>query len=193
MGSRGITRRDLLKYAGYGSVAATVAACGGTTSTSGGKVVAKGGTVSVGSYQSDPVPLKGMQLVNAAFTKANGGTKVKMNTVDHTTFQDQITSYLDGTPEDVFTWFSGERMRFFAQRGLAAPIDDAWDRVKHNYSSAFTTSVTGNDGHIYGIPIDYYPWGVFYRKSTFQEHGYKIPEDWEAFKTLAQQMQKDGL
>ena len=47
------------------------------------------------------------------------GVTDKVNTVDHGTFQDQINSYLQGTPDDVFTWFAGYRMRFFADQGLA--------------------------------------------------------------------------
>jgi multiple sugar transport system substrate-binding protein len=187
-----LTRRDLLKLGGYASAAAFLAACanGATTSST---AAATGGKVSLGSNHSDPTEQKGMQEIVAAFEKANGGTQVKLNTVDHNTFQDQISSYLQGTPEDVFTWFSGHRMRFFAEQGLASPVDDVWDKVKSNYSSAFAESVKGNDGHIYGVPVDYYPWAVFYRKSVFQEHDYQVPTDWDAFKTLAQQMQKDGL
>jgi multiple sugar transport system substrate-binding protein len=149
--------------------------------------------MSVGSYQSDPLPKQAMDQVNTAFTAANGGTQVNMNTVDHGTFQDQITSYLQGTPEDVFTWFSGYRLRFFASKGLVSPIDDVWDAVKSNFTSAFGVSVKGSDGHVYGVPVDYYPWAVFYRKSLFQERGYKVPTNWDDFKSLAAQMKKDGL
>jgi multiple sugar transport system substrate-binding protein len=190
-----LSRRDLLKVAGYGSVAAFLAACGtgtSTTSTS-NAVTAKGGTVTVGSNHSDPAEKKGIDSINTAFTSANGGTVVKMNTVDHGTFQDQINSYLQGTPEDVFTWFSGHRMRFFASKGLATPIDDIWDKVKGNYTSAFAESVKGDDGHIYGVPVDYYPWAVFYRPSMFKAGGYNVPTNWDDFIKLCQQMQKDGL
>ena len=90
-----LSRRDVLKIAGYGSLAAFIAACGGTgTTTTTTSVTAKGGSMSLGSYLSDAVPKKGLQDVVDAFTSANGGTKVKVNTVDHGTFQNQITSYL---------------------------------------------------------------------------------------------------
>ena len=188
-----LTRRDVLKIAGYGSLAAFIAACGGTTPSGTTSVTAKGGSMSLGSYQSDSVPKKALADLVSSFTSSNGGTKVNINTVDHGTFQNQITSYLQGTPEDVFTWFSGHRMRFFAAKGLATPVDDVWDKVKGNFSGAFAESVKGNDGHIYGVPVDYYPWGVFYRKSVFQAGGYKVPTNWDDFKALATQMQKDGL
>ena len=189
-----LSRRDVLKIAGYGSVAAFIAACGGTTTTTTPtSVTATGGSLSIGSYSSDPGPKKGLQDIVDAFASANGGTKVTVNTVDHGTFQNAISSYLQGTPEDVFTWFSGHRMRFFADQGLATQIDDAWDQVKSNYTAGFATSVTGNDGHVYGIPVSYYPWAVFYRKDVFAAHNYTVPTTWDALKALCVQMQKDGL
>ncbi|HYW24427.1 MAG TPA: ABC transporter substrate-binding protein [Terriglobales bacterium] len=195
MGYLDLTRRDVLRIGGYASVAAFLAACsrGGGSSPS---ASAGPGTVSVGSNQSDTSatggPRKGMADVTAAYQQATGDT-LKVNTVDHGTFQDQISSYLQGTPEDTFTWFSGHRMRFFAAQGLATPVDDVWNKVKGNYTSAFAEAVKGDDGHIYGIPVDYYPWAVFYRKSVFAQHNYQIPTNWDDFKALCTQMKKDGL
>ncbi len=191
---RQLSRRTMLKGIAGVSLAsgpALLAACGGTSpsTTTPAKL---GGSMTFGSNASDPAPKKGVEIVNAAFTKATGVT-VKTNTVDHGTFQDQISSYLQGTPDDAFTWFSGSRMRFFAAQGLATPIDDVWDKVKGNFTQGFADAVKGDDGHFYGIPTDYYPWAVFYRKSVFQEKGYQIPTDWAAFKALCAKMKQDGL
>ncbi len=214
-GATPVSRRTVLKgvagVAGLAGVSAFLAACGAAATPAPTPAAAASaappstgaasaapppasptGSLTIGSNHSDPAEHKGMDAVNAAFTKATG-IQVKMNTVDHNTFQDQISSYLGGTPQDDFTWFSGHRMRFFAAQGLATPIDDVWNSVKSNFTSAFATSVTGDDGHVYGIPVDYYPWAVFYRKSVFQTHNYQIPTTWDDFKTLCQKMQKDGL
>jgi multiple sugar transport system substrate-binding protein len=189
-----LSRRDMLKIAGFGSLAAFIAACGGTsTSSGGGGITATGGKMSLGSYASDPGSKAGVQAIADSFTTANGGTKVTVNTVDHGTFQNQITSYLQGTPEDVFTWFSGHRMRFFADKGLATPIDDVWDAVKSNFTAGFEASIKGNDGHAYAVPTDYYPWAVFYRKDVWAAKGYTVPTNWDDFKALCDKMKKDGL
>ena len=188
-----LSRRDILKIAGYGSLAAFIAACGGSSPSTTKAVTATGGKMSLGSYQSDSVPKKALQNVVDAFSTANGGTKVTVNTVDHGTFQNQITSYLQGTPEDVFTWFSGHRMRFFASKGLATPIDDVWEAVKSNYTEGFAASVKGDDGHVYAIPASYYPWAVFYRKDVFAQHNYTVPTNWDDFKALCAKMKTDGL
>jgi hypothetical protein len=68
-----LSRRDILKIAGYGSLAAFIAACGGSPPSSGGSTT--GGTVSIGSYQSDPGVKAGLADIVAAFTSANGGTR----------------------------------------------------------------------------------------------------------------------
>jgi multiple sugar transport system substrate-binding protein len=188
-----LSRRDILKIAGYGSLAAFIAACGGNATTTTTSLTAKGGTMSLGSYNTDPGSKAGTAALVAAFAAANGGTKVNLNVVDHGTFQNQISSYLQGTPEDAFTWFSGHRMRFFASKGLATPIDDVWDAVKSNYTAGFAASVKGDDGHVYAIPTDYYPWAIFYRKDVFAQHGYSIPTNWDDFKALCAKMKSDGL
>jgi multiple sugar transport system substrate-binding protein len=214
-----VSRRAVLKggvaVAALGGVSAFLAACG-TSATSAAPTGAAsqaastapstaastepsseasqgaGGAVSLGSNYSDTVPKGVLAGIVDTFTKQTGIT-VKTNTVDHGTFQDQISAYLQGTPDDVFTWFSGFRMRFFAAQGLATDISDVWTKVGDNYSEAFKVGSTGDDGKQYFIPIYNYPWAVFYRKSVFQDKGYQIPATLDDFKTLAQKMQSDGL
>ena len=190
-----LSRRDVLKLAATGSLAAFLAACGSSTSTGGGgsSITATGGKLTLGSNQSDPGVKAGVQAIADAFSAANGGTKVTINTQDHGTFQNQIAQYLGGTPEDVFTWFSGHRMRFFADKGLVTPIDDVWNAVSSNFTPGFAASVKGNDGHVYAIPTDYYPWAVFYRKDVWSAKGYQVPTNWDDFKALCAKMKSDGL
>jgi len=151
-----------------------------------------GGEVTLGSNYSDEVPKGVLQGIVDSFTQETGIT-VKVNTVDHSTFQNQISSYLQGTPDDVWTWFSGFRMRFFAAQGLATDISDLWATVGEHYGEAFKVGSTGDDGKQYFIPIYLYPWAVFYRKSVFAEKNYTIPTTFGDLKTLATKMQSDGL
>ena len=197
-----LSRRRLLK--GFAGTATAVTlpslfiGCGGddAPSTGGGNSTSGGaqeiGTVSFGSNASDPVPKAAYEKVFAAFKTTSGGT-VKVNTVDHNTFQEQINSYLQGQPDDVFTWFAGYRMQFFAERGLATVITDVWGNIGSNYSDALKQASTGLDGKQYFVPFYFYPWAIFYRKSVFEEKGYEIPTTLDELKTLGAQMKKDGL
>jgi multiple sugar transport system substrate-binding protein len=201
---RQFSRRDLMKMgvmgAGLAVVPGIIGACttAATTAPTAAPAsaapasAAAGGSLTLGSNLSDQVPKTALQTMVDAFTKETG-IQVKINTVDHSTFQDQLSSYLQATPDDVFTWFSGYRMRFFAAQGLATPIDDVWSSVGSNFSAAMKTASTGDDGHQYLIPFNTYAWTVYHRKSVFDAHNYKIPTTLDEFKALAAQMQKDGL
>jgi multiple sugar transport system substrate-binding protein len=190
-----LSRRGLI----VGGVAGVAAAYGlsaggaaaGSLAPSARRALAAG-TVTFGSNASDPVPKKAYANVFKAFT-AKTGTKVSVNTVDHNTFQEQINTYLQGQPQDVFTWFAGYRLQFFAQKGLLTPIDDVWATLKPQFSSAFQNASRGADGKFYFVPIYAYPWAVHYRKSVFKKNGYTIPKTWSQFLALCKKMKADGL
>lgn len=150
------------------------------------------GDVTIGSNYSDQVPKDAFAaMLNYCATKTTATPKI--NTVEHGAFQDSLNSYLQGTPDDVFTWFAGYRMRFFASQGLATDISDVWATAGSNYSDAFKQASTGDDGKQYFIPMYNYPWVVIYRKSLFAEKNYTVPTTWADFKTLAAKIQADGL
>ncbi|UIX32758.1 ABC transporter substrate-binding protein [Streptomyces sp. GQFP] len=187
----GPSRRTLLRGIGgaaaLGAAVPLLSACGGD-SDSGSDTK----TVTLGSNSSDAVPKKAFAEIYAAFTKKTG-IKVDVNTKDHNTFQEQINSYLQGTPDDVFTWFAGYRMQFFAGKGLASPIDDVWTKIGSNFPDAMKQLSKGADGKYYFVPLYTYPWAMFYRKSVFKEHGYEVPTTWAQFIALCKQMKADGL
>src|SRR5689334_15596476 len=144
-----LSRRRLLVMGGAGIAAAASATAPGAFGAlrkAGSLASAEAGTVTFGSNYSDPVP---KAAIAAAIKRS--GLHVKTNTVDHNTFQQQINSYLQGRPDDVFTWFAGYRMQFFAQKGLLSPIDDVWATLKPNFSPALQAASTGLDGHKYFV------------------------------------------
>jgi multiple sugar transport system substrate-binding protein len=192
-----LTRRSVIRHGMLGLAAAYgLSACGSDDEEPGGGASGGGGkpsgTVSFGSNYSDALPKKALQAVLDAYSEQSG-VKVALNTVDHNTFQEQINNYLQGDPDDVFSWFAGFRMQFFAERGLAADLSDVWQEIGGQYSEAFKAASTGTDGKQYFVPFYYYPWAVFYRKSLFEKNGYEEPATLDDFKALAQQMQSDGL
>jgi multiple sugar transport system substrate-binding protein len=191
-----MTRRHVLR-SGLAGVAAVygLAACGGDDDDDGGGGGGGGkpsGTVSFGSNYSDPVPKKAIHATMDAFTQQSG-VKVDMNEVDHNTFQEQINNYLQGKPDDVFTWFAGYRMQFFAERGLVGDVSDVWDEIGDQYSEAFKKASTGKDGKQYFVPFYNYAWAVWYRKSVFEQHGWKPAKTWDEFMALLKQIKSEGM
>ena len=218
---RSVSRRTLLKggaaVAALGGVSAFLAACGSSTATTAPSAAAASaaaastapsaaaastapsaaapsaaGSITFGSNYSDPVPQKAFADTMAAFTQKTG-IQCTINTVEHNKFQDTINAYLQATPDDCFTWFAGYRMRFFAAQGLATDISDVWQTIGANFSDAFKTASTGDDGKQYFVPLYNYPWVVIYRKSFWQAKGYQVPKTIDDFTKLGDQMKKDGL
>ncbi|MBC7403542.1 MAG: carbohydrate ABC transporter substrate-binding protein, partial [Microbacteriaceae bacterium] len=181
-----LNRRALLS-GGVGVAAISMlAACspGGSTPASGSK------TTTLGSGSSDDVPKRAYAAVVTAFQKKSGDT-VKVNTVAHNDFQNNINTYLQGSPDDSFTWFAGYRMRYYAGKGLAAPIDDVWEKIGGNFSEGLTKASTADDGKKYFVPNYNYPWGFSYRKSVWEAKGYTVPAKFDDLITLTKKMQGD--
>ncbi|MFZ4718011.1 MAG: ABC transporter substrate-binding protein [Ilumatobacteraceae bacterium] len=204
-----VSRRTLLAGAAAVGGAAFLAACGsdddsGAPATTGGATDTTGGTETTGG--SDTTAKPSGDAVTIGINEAEGAGKVgdgikagldatglayTPNWVDHNSFQDNITSYLQ-QPDDVFTWFAGYRMRFFADKGLAGDVSDVWANLP-DFTEGFKTASTGNDGKQYFVPRSYYPWAVHYRKSLFEEKGYTVPTNKDELLALAQKMKDDGL
>lgn len=189
-----LSRRSVLRGAAIGAgvvaVPGLLAACSNNSSGSGSSGGGALPTVTFGSNYSDEGPKKGLQaMVDAYQTKS--GNKVKINTTEHNTYQNNITRYLQGNPDDVASWFAGYRMQFFAQKGYLADISDVWSSLQ-GFSDALKGASTGADGKQYFVPLYNYVWNLFYRKSTFDAKGYKAPATWDDFIALCKQIQKDG-
>jgi multiple sugar transport system substrate-binding protein len=197
------SRRSVLKgmagAAGLVTVpSAVLAACSSSkkksssSSSGGSSSAAGGGAITFGSNYSDAAPKAAFASLTQAAT-AKTSTKITVNTTDHNTFQNNISNYLQGTPDDLATWFAGYRLQFFAAQNLLTPIDDVWDKIGGNFNDAAKSLSKGLDGKYYMVPLYNYPWVVFYNKSVFSSKGYTVPTTWDDFVALAKQMQKDNL
>jgi len=151
-----------------------------------------GGSITFGSNYSDPAPKINFANLVAGATKSTG-VNITVNTTSHNDFQNNISAYLQGTPDDLATWFAGYRLQFFAAQGVLEPIDDVWDKIGANFNDAGKSLSKGFDGHYYMVPLYNYPWVVFYNKSVFAAKGYTVPTTWDDFVTLAKKMKTDGL
>jgi len=192
-----VSRRTALKgMAGLAAAAGAtglLSACGSDTKSSTGTTSnAATGPVTFGSNYSDPQPKAAFAALCTAATSKTS-EKITINTADHNTFQNNISNYLQGTPDSLATWFAGYRLQFFAAQNLLSPIDDVWDKIGGNFNDAAKSLSKGLDGHYYLVPIYNYPWVVFYNKSTFSSKGYTVPTTWDDFIALAKKMQSDGL
>jgi multiple sugar transport system substrate-binding protein len=217
-GSSDLTRRRLLAGAGLAGVGAVLAACGSSTksatpatpaaaaattaaaaattaapaATTAAAAAASGkakGDLTFGSNYSNDKPKAALQAMVDGF--GNKDVKVKVNTTDHNTFQDNIIQYLQ-QPDDVISWFAGYRMQTVAAKGLIGDISDVWAKTD-GLGDAYKKASTAADGKQYFMPLYYYPWGVHYKKSVFADKGYKVPVTWDEWMALLEKMKADKI
>ncbi|MDJ0334329.1 ABC transporter substrate-binding protein [Salinibacterium sp. G-O1] len=185
-----VSRRVLMGGALSAATITALAACSPTGGSTGGGAASK--TATFGSGSSDDVPKRAYAAVVEAFQKQSG-VEITTNTVAHNDFQNNINTYLQGAPDDMFTWFAGYRMRYYADKGLVAPIDDVWETIGGNYGEGLALASEAADGKKYFVPNYNYPWGFFYRKSVWAEKGYTEPTTFDELIALSKQMQSDGM
>jgi multiple sugar transport system substrate-binding protein len=161
----GVSRRTLIKGAALGGIgiaggATVLSSCGSKAS----------GPMSFGARTVDESPTKQLKGLVAAYEKKSGN-KVTYNATESNAFQNNLSQYLQGTPDDTFQWMAGYRMQFFAEQGLLEDISDVWGDIGDQYDNSYKIASTGLDGKQYFVPQSWYPWGLHYRKSMVKELG----------------------
>jgi multiple sugar transport system substrate-binding protein len=185
----GVSRRTLIKGAALGGIgiaggATVLSSCGSKAS----------GPMSFGARTVDESPTKQLKGLVAAYEKKSGN-KVTYNATESNAFQNNLSQYLQGTPDDAFQWMAGYRMQFFAEQGLLEDVSDVWKDLEGQYDNSYKIASTGLDGKQYFVPQSWYPWGLHYRKSMVTEMGMD-PENiatWDDLLKLMAALKKKGL
>ena len=185
----GVSRRTLIKGAALGGIgiaggATVLSSCGSKAS----------GPMSFGARTVDESPTKQLKALVAAYEKKSGN-KVTYNATESNAFQNNLSQYLQGTPDDAFQWMAGFRMQFFAEQGLLEDISDVWKEIGDQYDNSYKIASTGLDGKQYFVPQSWYPWGLHYRKSMVKDLGLD-PENIGNFDDMIKMfdaMKKKGL
>lgn len=185
-----LSRRGLLQGAA-GAAALGIGLPAGLVARAQVELGTASGELTVGSNYSNDLPKEGLHAAIEAFPNKN--VTIALNEVDHNTFQENITTYLQN-PDDVIPWFAGYRMQFFAAQDLLGPIDDVWAAgLNDTMSEGFKLASTGQDGQLYFVPWTYYCWGIHYRPSLFAENGWEVPTTMDDLVGLAEAMQGAGI
>lgn len=185
------SRRGFLAGLGGLGAATLFGGCATSATTSGGGAQTSG-AVSVQSNLSAPAAKAAMQALIDSFN-ARKGTQATLNTVASETFRTQLPTYLTANqPSDLYTWYAGGVARSYAAKGLLLDVSDVWRGIT-GYSDAVKTLSTDKDGKQIIVPISYYWWGMFYRKSNFAKWGVQPARTWDEFIALCQQLQSKGV
>lgn len=151
------------------------------------------GTLVINSNTSDPAPKQGFEELIARFQEENPDVEVKFNVFDHEGFKTSIRNFLTSQAPDVVTWFAGNRMKVFVDRGLLEDVSDLWEQegLKEKMASSLSAMTVADKQ--WGVPYTYYQWGVYYRKDLFEQHGLAPPQTWDEFLQVCQTLKDAGI
>ena len=114
---------------------------------------------------------------------------------DHEYYKENIESWLTReSSHQIYFWFGGDRLRNFAKEGLLGDLSTIWNT--NQLHQKFPTAAIGNikvNNKAYALPLYYYQWGIYYRKSFFRELGLKPPHTWEEFLSLCAQLKSKNI
>ena len=195
---RGVDRRTLLRGAlGAGTLLAApdpAVRAAAATRAPACRPESATGTVTLGSNQSDAVPKAAVQAVHGRLRRRpTPGMTVKINTVDHNTFQENINNYLQGTP--------GRRLHLVRRlpdavlrRARASPATSPTSgRTSAGCRDALKKASTGDDGKQYFVPSQLPVGGLLPQERLRRRRATRSPKTLDELKTLGAQMKKDGL
>jgi len=134
------------------------------------------------------------QQVIDEFKKAHPGTDVNVSFIDEEAYKVQLPGWLSTVAPDIVNWHDGERMAYYAQRGLFEDLTGDWNKNGWNSTYASTKEASSYKGKQYAAPTVYYSWGLFYRKDLFQKVGIADePKTWDQFLDACKKLKAAGI
>ena len=156
--------------------------------------VAAAGTLAINIAYKGATQRAVWQSTLDEFHKANPDVDVKVTFVEEETYKVQLPGWLTTQAPDVITWHNGERMAFYASRGLLEDISEDWKKNGWDDVYGSTKSASSYQGKQYALPTVYYSWGMFYRKDIFKNVGISDePKTWDEFLAACNKLKAAGI
>jgi multiple sugar transport system substrate-binding protein len=134
------------------------------------------------------------QSVIDDFKKAHPDIDVKASFVDEEAYKVQLPGWLSTVAPDVVNWHNGERMAYYARRGLFEDLSGDWKKNGWDNMYASTKDSSTYNGKQYAAPTVYYSWGLFYRKDLFQKAGIASePKTWDQLMDACKKLKAAGI
>lgn len=128
-----------------------------------------------------------------AFKKANPDVEVKQSEHPQEAYKKNFYDRIKTTKVDVAFWFAGAQLSRAKDSGLLRPIDETGSQMVSNRFAPATVKAVSFGSDVYGLPLSYYQWGFFYKKSLFARHGLTPPKTWDEFKAMAEKLKAAGI
>lgn len=151
--------------------------------------------ITVGILSTSGVQRSMYSSVAKEFEAANPGIQVEMLFRADAEYKAQLVEWFqNGNGPDVLNWQGGERLYQYVRQGRIADITDFWDlhSLRQKFSQASIGAVSLNE-NIYAVPISYYQWGFYYRKSLFDSLNLQPPRNWDDMLRVSETLKSNGV
>jgi multiple sugar transport system substrate-binding protein len=121
--------------------------------------------------------------LTAQFQKINPDVRIEIILDSDSHLKNELTTLLkQQNMVDIVMWHAGERLNKLIEQDLVLPINDLWfdNELNHQFTSTNQNIVMLN-GQVWAIPISYYQWGFYYKKSLFKRLSINPPDNWSEF------------
>lgn len=128
------------------------------------------------------------------FKKANPDVDLKVAYISEEAYKVQMGGWLATDPPDVVSWHDGERMAYYAERGLLEDLSPDWSKNGWSQQYASVKEASTYKGKQYAAPLGYDAYGFFYRKDLFDKAGIKgEPKTWDEFLDACKKLKASGV
>ncbi|MFS2114677.1 ABC transporter substrate-binding protein [Herbaspirillum frisingense] len=155
---------------------------------------AMAGTLAVNIAYKGAVQRAVWQSTMDEFKKANPDVDIKASFIEEEAYKVQLPGWLSTQAPDIINWHNGERMAFYASRGLLEDLSEDWKKNGWDSTYASTKEASSWQGKQYSAPTVYYSWGMFYRKDLFKKVGIASePKTWDEFLEACKKLKAAGI
>ncbi|MDU0353183.1 ABC transporter substrate-binding protein [Paraglaciecola aquimarina] len=134
------------------------------------------------------------ELINE-FANSHPDINVSYTLFNDTQYKKAVKKWLNqGYGPDVINWQAGERLMHYVRTGKVQALDTLWK--KHHLETQFlpnTKAAITWQGSVYAIPVTYYYWGMYYRKSLFKKYGLTEPTTWQELLSVAKTLKANNI
>lgn len=155
---------------------------------------ATAGTLAINIAYKGAVQRAVWQSTMDEFKKANPDVDIKPSFIEEEAYKVQLPGWLSTQAPDIINWHNGERMAFYASRGLLEDVSEDWKKNGWDATYASTKEASSWQGKQYSVPTVYYSWGMFYRKDLFKKVGIAgEPKTWDEFLDACKKLKAAGI